>query len=197
VYEEGIVLKNYRMMDLNSMMSSASKITENVEITKNNNSLDFRKNVFISKSKENGILNNSCIHKRSVGDNVFERENSQLKNADSKFSPRVKQGIELKILKPGSTGIYSDVKSVTQNYLRSRVSTPSPLSTPPMTDHDSDTSSSTLESLKSGNTTSDSGKSTLVKKKASIPISKSYLVYIICVLIKNNYKDTGKDSIGR
>lgn len=183
MYDEGIVLR-VRMMDLNSMMSSASKIKENVEITKNNNSLDFRKDVFISKSKENGILNNSCNHKKSVGDKVFERENSQLKNADSKFSPRVKQGIELKILKPGSTGIYSDVKSVTQNYLRSRVSTPSPLSTPPVTDHDSDTSSSTLESLKSGNTTSDSGKSTLVQKKASMHISKSYLVYIyiyICV----------------
>lgn len=167
------------MMDLNSMMSSASKITENVEITKNNNSLDFRKDVFISKSKENGILNNSCNHKRSsVGDKVFERENSHLKNADSKFSPRVKQGIELKILKPGSTGIYSDVKSVTQNYLRSRVSTPSPLSTPPVTDHDSDTSSSTLESLKSGNTTSDSGKSTLVQKKAS---TCAYFKVISCV----------------
>ncbi|CAC5423845.1 unnamed protein product [Mytilus coruscus] len=146
------------MMDFNSSRNSTHKITGKSENSQNN-TLDLRNGVNIVKG--NGILNNNHHYNKFVGSKLSDGEKNSINNPESKFSPRVKQGIELKILKPV---IYSDVKSATQNYLRSRGTTPSPLATSSAKEQDSDSSSSTLESLQSGNTTSDSGKSVIQKK---------------------------------
>ncbi|XP_052063457.1 dixin-like isoform X1 [Mytilus californianus] len=147
------------MMDFNSSRNSTHKITGKSENSQNN-TLDLRNGVNIVKG--NGILNNNHHYNKFVGSKLSDGEKNSINNPESKFSPRVKQGIELKILKPV---IYSDVKSATQSYLRSRGTTPSPLATSSAKEQDSDSSSSTLESLQSGNTTSDSGKSVIQKKQ--------------------------------
>lgn len=158
------------MMDLNSSRNSTKKITGKCENSQNN-TVDLRNGVNMFKG--NGILNNNHHYNKIVAGSKFsDGDKNSTINPESKFSPRVKQGIELKILKPA---IYSDVKSVTQSYLRSRGSTPSPLATSSAKEQDSDSSSSTLESLQSGNTTSDSGKSVIQKKVGNKKLTDVYL----------------------
>lgn len=144
-------------MDLNEVKISGSQVKEKGDVF-NNYHMELQNGSIKSKNNGKGI-NTTYIQ----GSTVIVGEKGSFSSVESRLSPRVKQGIELKILKPG---INSHVKSKTPNVSRTRTSLKSPLVSPsaPVTEQDSDSSSSTLESLKSGNTTSDSGKNVTQKK---------------------------------
>lgn len=148
-------------MDLIQVKSSDSKVSENGDFLKRGH-IEIQNCVINSKSGNGKSIHGNYVQE---GSPIIVKEKALLSSVESRLSPRVKQGIELKILKTGINGVKPQTPSTLQT--RSPLKSSWGKSGSLVSGQDSDSSSSTLESLRSGTTISDSGKN-VAEKKARI-----------------------------